>query len=420
MRGLLRMVAAFCILLPFGTAVAAEKPSFGPMKYDVKERWGTDNRYTATFTAPEGPGLIKLQNGEKAAERPDRMTLSVNGEGLLREGAYTHPVMGCFVPLKRENSVELSLKDAKPTGLRRPKPTPKFTTITVLAPPVPGVQGVFGALTWDLLLAYVKSIKGIKNAQAASLAQTAAGLQNDIAARAEAVRKLSDLKEPSAQDFLHRLYADQMDNPGVRAEAALAIGVFGDVKSIPGLLNEVLNPSGAIRTASARALSFYPEQDTAEPLKKLLSSLDTMRKTAVLQALVEGEWKPVPVLMDLAKSPDAHTANLAIEMLGGLQDPRSADLLLSLLANPGKADRAVVITALGKSKVTKAVEPLLAIANDPAQRTGLEVELAEALAELGDQRAAPVIGGLIKKADTRGAREALREAYKKLTGKEYK
>jgi len=46
-----------------------EKPVFGPKQYDVKERYGIENRYQETFSATEGVHLIKLQNGENMTAR---------------------------------------------------------------------------------------------------------------------------------------------------------------------------------------------------------------------------------------------------------------------------------------------------------------------------------------------------------------
>jgi len=52
----------------------------------------------------------------------------------------------------------------------------------------------------DGLNTYSEKILKIKNADAISLALSAASLQNDVAIRSDAMRKLSDLKERSAQD----------------------------------------------------------------------------------------------------------------------------------------------------------------------------------------------------------------------------
>lgn len=409
-----------CILLTVaGIAGAAERTIFGPVKYEVKERYGAENRYTGTFKAPEGLLVIRLQNGSTWPERPDVLRFSLNGKEVLREARYEHPVIASFARLAGESSFEVVVKDAKPSGMRRPKPTPKFTSLSVVSSPVAGVEGTFGGVTYDQIVEYVKTIRMIAAPAAQAAAMTAAGLQNDPAGRAEAVRKLSGMKERSSLDFLTRLYQDPADVPEVRAEAGLAIAVLGDVRSVPVLISGVLNPDERIRTASARGLSMYPEEQTREPLVKMIESLDPMRKGAFMRALADGGWRPLGVLTSLAKSQDARTANMAVEVLGGLQDPRAAEFLLGLLNEPGTADLRTVITALGQSRSTAAVGPLMAMAMDPVKRQGREAELGEALAEIGDKKGAEAITVMIKNAKEGPVKFRLLQAYKKLTGKDY-
>jgi len=80
----------------------------------------------------------------------------------------------------------------------------------------------------------------------------------------------------------------------------------------------------------------------------------------------------------------------------------------------------VIICALGDTKDPRAVEPLLKIAGNPELRKGKQAEVGEALANLGDQRAAEPLADMIKIADSRASWERLRAAYKKLTGKDFK
>jgi HEAT repeat protein len=91
-----------------------------------------------------------------------------------------------------------------------------------------------------------------------------------------------------------------------------------------------------------------------------------------------------------------------------------------MLADPGPRDQKVIITALGSTNDPRAVEPLLKIASDPELRKGKQAEVGEALASLGDQRAAEPIAEMIRKADSRTSWERLRAAYKKLTGTDFK
>lgn len=420
----LRMMAAVLTMVAgaLSLAGAAEQAIFGPEKYDVKERYGKVNRYTGTFTAGEALYLIKLQNGDKLPERSDWIELTLNGEKLLKDGKYGYRYFGGFVNLKKENTFEIALKDDKPSGFRRPALPPRFVTLTVLpaAPALKKMKGVFGLNAWDGLNAYSETVLKIKNADALSLALSASGLQNDVAVRSDAMRKLSDLKERGAQDYLLGVYGDVNCAQDVRGEAALALGVLGDKAVIPVLIPGVLDPNDKVSIGSARALSFYNEEDTQGYLMKMLERLDFMRKDAAINAIVSAGWKPVGTIVKLAESADPQVANTATKLLGGMQDPRATDLLLKLLEQPGARDQLVIISALGDTKDPRAVEPLLKIAVDPERRKGKQAELGGALANLGDQRAAEPIADMIRKADSRISWERLRAAYKKLTGRDFK
>lgn len=236
-----------------------------------------------------------------------------------------------------------------------------------------------------------------------SLALSAASLQNDVAIRSDAMRKLSDLKERSAQDYLLSIYGDVNCVQDVRGEAALALGILGDKAVIPVLIPGVLDPENKVSIGSVRALSFYKEEDTQGDLIKMLERLDFMRKDAAIKAIVSAGWKPVGTIVKLTESNDPQVANTATKLLGGMQDPRATELLLKLLDQPGPRDQTVIISALGDTKDPRAVEPLLKIAGNPELRKGKQAELGEALASLGDQRAAEPLADMIKKADSRAS-----------------
>ena len=421
MKGLRVILVMLVMAAGGGAADAADQNVFGPMKYDVKERYGKPNVHAGTFAATEGLYLLKLQNGENQSERSEWIELTVNGEKVLRDGKYTYRFLGGFLNLRKENVIEVVLKDEKPSGFRRPMHPPRFVTITV-APVPPAMNrmlGVFGLNAWEDLAKLSGAVLKIKNAEAQALAMSAASLTNDAAARADAMRKVSDLKDRSAQDFLLGMFTDVNCVQDVRGEAALALGILGDKAVIPVLMPGVLDPEEKVSIGSARALSFFREEDTQEQLLKTLERLDTMRMDSVIDSIVSAGWKPVGTILKLAESPDTHIAAIATKLLGVMQDPRATDLLLKFVADPGQRDLTVIISALGSTKDPRAVEPLLKIAGDPGRRKGRQAELGEALAALGDQRAVEPIVEMIKKAETRVSWERLRASYKKLTGKEY-
>jgi len=81
----LRIILALLGLVTGGISIsgAADEAIFGPVKYDVKERYGKANQYAGTFAASEGLYLIKLQNGEKPQERSEWIELTLNGSLVL-------------------------------------------------------------------------------------------------------------------------------------------------------------------------------------------------------------------------------------------------------------------------------------------------------------------------------------------------
>ena len=121
----------------------------------------------------------------------------------------------------------------------------------------------------------------------------------------------------------------------------------------------------------------------------------------------------------MAEHDDPIVAAIALDMIGKIREPRSTDLLLSMLEKPKEQTVGAVIKALGETGDPRATEALLSIAADPQRRAGKEIDLAEALAALGDQRAAPLIGQMIKEAKLIPVENRLRGAYRRLTGKNY-
>lgn len=403
-------------------AFASEQPLFGPVKYEVKERYGKPNVYSATFSASDDVFLIKLQNGEQPAEKVDWLEMSVNGDKVVLDDKYHYRFIACFVKLRKENTIEIVIKDDRPSGFRRPPPIPKNVIVTVLSAPkeMRSFHGALGFVVWEDLKAQAETILKIKNPAAEALALEGLDLGRDVLSRADAVRKLSDIKEKNALNYFSGIYADYLTHTTVRAEAALAMGILGEKSSIPILMLGILDPDDIISTASARALSFYSEEDTQDALMKTLEQLDNLRRGATIRTIANAGWKPVGTLIKLADSGDTHVAAIALSLLGGINDDRSIDYLLKLLENPGKRDVRFVIIALGETKSSRAADALMAIASNPEKRAGKEVDLADALANIGDRRVESVIVEMIKKESNPAVEYRLRSAYRKLTGMDYK
>ena len=333
---------------------------------------------------------------------------------------YEFAYVACIVRLQKENSFEINVKDSKPSGLKRPPLPPRFAIMSVLPYTGKLPEGSYGLSAWEQLDQLSTLLQKISNPASAALAAASVSVRNDLAARAEAMRRLSDNKDMSTLPFISAVFNTPAYHGEVRGEAAIGLGLLGAKESIPLLVNGLLDPEEKPRLGSARALSFFKEEDTREPLIKLLERLDTMRRDAMISAIVSAGWKPVSALMTLAESQDPHISHNAIGILGTTRDPRATDLLLKLFKDPGQRDLRRIISALGDTHDARAVDPLLALAKDRVQRAGKEVELGGALSNLGDQRAASLIEDMIKRAETRSKRVELQQSYKRLTGKDFK
>lgn len=418
---MLRIAACFLILAVAGVAAGAEQTVFGPKKYDVKDRYGKKNLYTAQVPAAPGFYVIQVLVGEKPEERPDYLWIAVNGRKVAIEDRYSYRYLAGFVELAKENTLELGVRDEMPAGFRRPPATPRNVTITVL--PVPPalmiLRGTFGLASWEALKDAAEGFQRIKNPAAVQLAMDSISVHHDTGSRAAAVRKLSDLRERTAEEFLLRLFNEPKTSSDVRSEACLALAVLGDKKFIPLLARTILDPDDGISMAAARGLSLYPEEDTQPEMTKVLEKLDPMRKNSAVKTIVNAGWKPVNTIIGLANSSDLYVANMAVGILGGMKEARATDHLLKMLENPGKTDMRIIIRALGDTGDPRVIDVLLAVAADPVKRQGKESDLADALVKFGDQRAAGPIAEMIKKASNPNTEWRLRNAYRRLTGKDY-
>ncbi len=401
-------------------AIVDEQALFGPVQFDMKDRYGALNRYAAKFSTVEDVYLIKLQNGATPDEKVDWLECSVNGETIVRGDKYPFPFIAVFVKLKSENTIEIAIRDDVPTGLRRPPATPKNIIVTVF--PVSAsrqqrLRGSFGIMDWSKLNDLVDRMLSVP-APFLTFAMETLNLQYEAEHQAEALRKLADRAAKQTELFFASLFGDLTLPALVRAEAAVSLGRLKDKKYIPWLMVGFVDPNRIVSEASARALSFYPEEDTEKALTETLEKLDYFRKDGAIRTIAESGWKPVSTLKTLADSDDPHASEIALAVLGGLQDPMATEYLLAALVNPGRRPLGAIIRALGDTKDPRAVEALLPIASDVTKRSGREIDLADALAKLGDQRAAGIIVDMSKNASSPFAYGRLRAAYRTLTGKD--
>ena len=415
----LSLVALFLFLTV--PAQAAEQPLFGPVTYEVKERYGKENRYQETIAAKDGLYLIELQNGGVFSQRPDLLSFSVNGELLLKEGPYAYAYLACFVRLKEANVIELSIRDFRPSPFKKPRLSARNAMITIMPATVKLTGIVLGVQAWEDVKYYVDSLLKIPSPESSALAFAAADLKKEPEARAESLRSLSARKDPNARDFFLNRFFDPAESSLVRRDAVIALGALGETALLPAILQGVLDPDEEIRAGSVRALSSYKEEETQAPIVKMLGRMDPTMRLGVVRSFVSVGWRPMGMLLEFVASPDPDLANMGTAMLIGSSDRRAVDALLVYLESPGPRDVGLIVTALGESKDQRALAPITRMARDPERGKGCEAELGTALAALGDPQAADLIVAMIKRMDDRNpAYYKLLNIYQKLTGIEYK
>jgi len=415
-------LSLFAALLFFAVPLqAAERPIFGPVTYDVKARYGRENRYQETIAAAEGLYLIEIRNGELAPQRPDLLSFSVNGETLLKESQYGYRYLACFVQLKSTSVIELAIKDFTPPPFKKPRLTVRNAVITITPAAVKLKSVALGVHAEEDVKHYVDVLRKIQSPESSALAFAAANLKDDPETRSGAMRMLAIRKDPNARDFILSRFYDLSESSLVRGEAVLALGALGETAALPSIIQGMLDPDEMIRTGAVRAISLYKEEDTKELLVKTLVRMDPTMRSGVVRTFASIGWRPAGMLLELAASPDPDLANMGISMLAGSTDRAAVDALLAYLESPGPRDARLIIAALGESKDKRALAQLSKIAGDPAQGRGLEAELGSALAALGDPKAEDLIVAMLKRMDARyPAYHKLRDVYKKLTGKDYK
>lgn len=391
---------------------------FGPVRYEVRERYGRENRYPESIRAADGLHVVLIQNGASPAERPDILTLRINGEQVAGSEPLEHPALFGVFQLKRQNTFEIGVKDHTPSGLRRPALRPKFIILSVAPLSFRYPEGLFGAADEKEFHTLMEVMRKIGSRRGSAYALAAVDLRRQVDERARAMRDLAAERDATARDFLVAVASDPRTSADVRVEALHGMGMSGDASLIPVLLSGLLDHVEKVRSASARAIALFPEEATSAPVRELLGSMDPIRAEAFIRAIAEAGWKPVRTLREAAESADPFVANRAVEVLGTIDDPRVPELLLAYLSSPGRRSTSVIISALGATGDSRAADPLLALAGDPVKRKGHEAALGTAFADLGEQRAVKLIRSMAKSVESYPAFMALAEAYRRLTGEE--
>jgi HEAT repeat protein len=220
------------------------------------------------------------------------------------------------------------------------------------------------------------------------------------------------------------------------AAAAVATEPVPDKKPAPPPDWKAFDDPAAflLTDAFAESVNGLPAADKAAAMERLRGSLKAetveVRRRAALTLAALGDKGGVPTLIaDLSTAPGRDRENVAIA-LRILKDERAIPALRAALKDKSPHVRGFAAAALGEMKVAKAYDDLVTLTKD---KDGLQpgrcdsglncipycpaLSACHALADLGDERAVPVLIGLLDDADLRtSARQSLEALTKEKRG----
>ncbi|MCB9593617.1 MAG: HEAT repeat domain-containing protein [Sandaracinaceae bacterium] len=224
----------------------------------------------------------------------------------------------------------------------------------------------------------------------------------DASRRREVVEQLSSYPAAEVRDPL--LGALEDEDPGVRAQAAEAVGRVRLREAVPLLLDWLDDPDADVRAAASRALGSIGEEQAVPRLVRVLGDRQAEVRRAGVAALagIGGESVVVPLLGRL-DDVDARVRADAATVLGHLGDTRAAVPLVGRARDDAPEVRTAVYSALGDLGDARAVPALVQGLRDDAPEPRLAA--VAALGRLGSPDSVrPLVALLAPDADPRLAR----------------
>ena len=215
--------------------------------------------------------------------------------------------------------------------------------------------------------------------------------------RSNAAASLGKLGDPRAVDGLIDVLGDP--DAGTRASSAAALGKLGDPRAVDGLIDALGDPDDATRANAACSLAELGDA-RAVPARvdTLIDSSDEVRAASARALGKLGDERAVPALMGALGDSDSSIRETSAHALGTIGDPRAAPQLIGSLKDPEIGVRRAAVASLLKLDLDEhreeAVTALIEVMGDSRYSEdvySLRAEAADALGELGDRRAVPVL-----------------------------
>lgn len=212
----------------------------------------------------------------------------------------------------------------------------------------------------------------------------------DAQVRQQAAISLAHIGDKTAAKALLKALDDEA--PGVRFAAARALGVLRAPEAVGPLAERLKDPAEGMRRAAASALGVLSTPEALPPLREALQDKDLYVRREAARGLAAGETS-TEALKTALEDPDGIVRAHAAMGLGRLGDPAGEAAAVALLSHADHAARQQAGNVLGfigtKDKALPALQKALAAEKHPATQAALKVSLAQLMARLGVQEAAP-------------------------------
>jgi len=229
-----------------------------------------------------------------------------------------------------------------------------------------------------------RRLGGAAPAQAATARELLVPLVADAhpLVRAAAVTALAELDPAAAYDRLVALAREDPD-PSPRQAAIAGLGLIGDPRAVPLLVELLADAQADVRFQAVVALAGFALPAAAEPLRGALADTDPGVRAAAAAALGDlGFRAAAPELAARLDDPDEAVRVEAAIALSRLDDPRGTPLLVELLRHRDYGPQAAA--ALFRRPDPAALPALRAVLGRWFVSPVLKVWAAAALARLGE------------------------------------
>lgn len=219
---------------------------------------------------------------------------------------------------------------------------------------------------------------------------------SDRAVREAAIGALTAIGEPSVP-VLGLCLSDPQTS--VQEAASTVLASIADRRVLRPLIESLKNSDWIVRMQVARALGHINDQASVPYLIPLLQDkVKAVREEASTALAAIGE-AALPALRSATTHEDWLVRLHAVEALGKTKSSQAVEPLLSLLFNDhDSAVREDAVRALGEIGDSQAVDYLLTAMKEP----GLRILAIEALGRIGDRRAVPMLIAAAQGVDTPG------------------